>query len=398
MIINYPSRANYINTFGNVLAPLISTNVPLYNSNEANQYINPDQYVQQFSDPTGAFPIHKHTILTIGAPIRPSYGAIYQPWRNQPFAFVFDWFPGLVMVNNWPIEIIMHFSLYNQLHQNEGILPFCLNKPGLDRIDWDSCKDYSHSNISAWQINKTTNKYPTKWLGIYFKENLGVNHNYNGQEKFEYWLNQWHNGGLIPKICVFGVFDSTGTAEFNAGSATDDIKLTIVNEDIPKTIENVHIDVYNAGVNCGSIRKDWQITVTEEVTIQSTGPTIAPIPTGSTGSLPEVSWPTGAVLITAIPEPTAITMTTTIHYPTGVLPLPNPGQKIIKIDPNSGASWVSYDGGITWYVEDPYSHQMNGPFSEPYWGMYNLATPPAGSPYWLNPWADTAINGSYPTV
>jgi len=368
------TRSTISNSLTNIINSLLPNNSELFNNVVASEYINPDQYVTNlYYSSTTTFPTYTVTPIVIGAPFKSSYGAIYKPWKGMPFAFIFDWFPGLVMVNGWTIELIMQMSIYYEFHQQEGILPFCLNLPGQDRIDWESCKDYSHTGISSWQINKTSNKYPTKWLGLYFEENLGTNHNYNGENHFTYWLNKW-NEGYIPKICIYGIIDNNGIPEFNSGSATDDITLTILNESIPGQLENVHIDAYSAGTNCGSLRKDWQIIATEEVTtFLSSG---------------NVILPTGQMSATTIQYSTAITSATTINYATGVIPLPHPGQKIIKIDPNTGATWISFDGGINWYIEDTITLTLKGPYTEPYWGMYNKIILPGGSPYWENPWSN----------
>ena len=344
MVTSYFSRSDYSNIINNVLNPLLPIGVNLFNSNIAIQYPNINQYSQTLINSTSAYPQSKITNIKIGAPIKTMNGAIYKQWSCQPFAFVFDWFPGLVMINGWSIEILMQMSLNSQFHQIEGILPFCLNKPNTDQLDWDSCLSYSHQNISSWQINKPGLNYPANWLGTYFKENLGINHNYEGQEHLAYWLTQWKNNGLIPKICIFGLYDCDGNAIFNPYSATDEITLSILNEYIPNQIENVHIDAYTLGVDCLAVLKPYEISLSEEYTINNN------------------------------------LLATTINYLPGVLPLPYAGQYTLKINPDSGTTWSSYNGGETWY----YDHvgDLQGPYDVPYWGNYSKIILPDGTWYW----------------
>lgn len=383
MAQNYSSRTTYTDQLNNLIKPLLHNNVNLFNIDISKQSINVAQYVQTLNSQLTTFPTSETTTIKINSTIKSSVGALYKQWKCQPFAFVFDWFPGLVMVNGWPIEIIMQMSIYHEFQQMEGILPFCQNISELDKLYWDGCKDYSHIDTSSWQINKTSLSYPANWLGLYFEENKGLTHNYEGKNHLAYWIEKW-NDGYIPKICVYGLFDCNGIPIFNSKSATDDIYLTISNSDLPRFLENVHIDAYSFGENCQAIIKDFKIIVTEEVTETIIEEDVLPINVIGGSILPETSWPNGQMDSTATSH-TTITMPTTINYQVGVLPLPFPGEKFIKINPNSGASWISFDKGVTWYVGELNTSSLSGPFPEPYWGSFVKIDTDPDNPYWVNP-------------
>lgn len=346
---NYSSRSSYTDKLNNIIKPLLHTNVELFNIDVAKNYIDKQAYVDTLNQQLTNFPDSENTTLTLAPLVVENNGAVYKHWKCQPFALVFDWFPGLTKINGWPIEVILQMSIYSDLHQAEGILPFCSNVSLEDSVYWDGCKTYSKSGIATWQINKSSVKYPANWLGIYFSENAGASHNYEGKDKLEYWIEKW-NSGYIPKICIFGLIDCNGTPIFNPKSATDEIQITIANESIPQVIQNFHYDAYSSCLTCPAVKRYIKVAVSEEI-LQD-----------NDSYLP-----------------------TTLNYSSGELPLPFPGQHVIKINQDTETTWLSFDNSKTWYIYVSSNNYFDGPYSSPYNGNFTKDDSDPDNVIWINP-------------
>lgn len=240
--------SDYTNLLASTKSTLSLTNKVFYDPYLANTFTG---YLETLRT-TGL----NTTTMTISPPLEDA--SKYRPWAGKPFAVVFDWFDGLLEVNNVPVEILLQFSIQHELHSLLGIQPFCANTPSVNAIEWTKCKQYSPAQLS-WEINTLSLPYPSQWMGLYFTENTYASNQTGIENKLTYWMRQWTQNNKIPKICVFGFIDSNGLPKFNLHSNTDSISLTVESNKMPSSYNNFFVDFSPISGSCTQTRKSWTV-------------------------------------------------------------------------------------------------------------------------------------------